>query len=261
MHRQESLVEKRWNAEYGRGRYSGEAPVEMITRILAAARARNLPAGCLQRGTVQDLAPGISFPLVIGIQVFQHGTAAAVAAHVRAAGARVSPGGIFAIRVNAAGTDVHPAHRVIEEKDGAFTVEYLDGPKRGLDIHFFSGPEHLEGAQLASHVIAVGHGGGVSNPHRGPAARVIPRSRVATLHPRASASATCQASQDVTLSRNSHTRGAKGAERCTGKKQLRPSPRRARIDQRRHDQGSVGLGLRLTGQFNEPGAQADCLGG
>jgi hypothetical protein len=159
MHRQESLVEKRWNAEYGRGRYSGEAPVEMITRILAAARARNLPAGCLQRGTVQDLAPGISFPLVIGIQVFQHGTAAAAAAHVRAAGARVSPGGIFAIRVNAAGTDVHPAHRVIEEKDGAFTVEYLDGPKRGLDIHFFSGPEHLEGAQLASHVIAVGHGG------------------------------------------------------------------------------------------------------
>ena len=141
MHRQESLVEKRWNAEYGRGRYSGEAPVEMITRILAAARARNLPAGCLQRGTVQDLAPGISFPLVIGIQVFQHGTGAAAAAHIRAAGARVSPGGIFAIRVNAAGTDVHPAHRVIEEKDGAFTVEYLDGPKRGLDIHFFSGPE------------------------------------------------------------------------------------------------------------------------
>jgi predicted TPR repeat methyltransferase len=45
MHRQESLVEKRWNAEYGRGRYSGEAPVEMITRILAAARARNIDRG------------------------------------------------------------------------------------------------------------------------------------------------------------------------------------------------------------------------
>ena len=101
MHRQESLAEKRWNAEYGRGRYSGEAPVDMITRILAAARARNIdrglyigcgngrnyiplrragldltgidisaeaiaqlrrqlpdvPAGCLQRGTVQDLSP------------------------------------------------------------------------------------------------------------------------------------------------------------------------------------------------------------
>jgi hypothetical protein len=56
-------------------------------------------------------------------QVFQRGTAAAAAAHIRAAGARVSPGSIFAIRVNAIGTDVYPAHRVIEEKDASFQWE------------------------------------------------------------------------------------------------------------------------------------------
>ncbi|MDP9296591.1 MAG: hypothetical protein M3O88_07875 [Actinomycetota bacterium] len=44
--------------------------------------------------------------------------------------------------MNAVGTDVAPAHEIVEQgEDGSFTVRYLDGPKRGLDVHFFSRTE------------------------------------------------------------------------------------------------------------------------
>lgn len=185
MHHNENLVEQRWNAEYSKGRYSDETPVDMVGRIVAAAQSRDikrglyigcgngrnyiplheaglsllgidisaeaiaqlhrllpgLPAGDLRHGTVGDLPEGMLFPLVVGIQVFQHGSAAESAAHIRAAACRVAPGGLFAIRVNAVGTDVYPAHRVVEEREGGLTVEYLAGPKQGLNVHFFSGPE------------------------------------------------------------------------------------------------------------------------
>src|SRR5450755_705357 len=53
--------------------------------------------------------------------------------------------------------------------------------------------------------------GGVTKPQRGPVARASLRSSVATLEPRNSASATYQASYDVTFARSSHTLGANGA--------------------------------------------------
>jgi SAM-dependent methyltransferase len=181
----EDLIRSRWDAEYVRGRYLGEAPVDMISRIIDLARRRALTEGLyigcgngrnfiplhdaglklvgidisaeaigqlrallpaisrgnLRQGTVHDLPADVSFPLVIGIQVFQHGTARAAAEHIAAAASRVRPGGLFAIRVNAVGTYVYPAHRVVEERDGGFTVEYLTGPKQGLNVHFFSGAE------------------------------------------------------------------------------------------------------------------------
>jgi SAM-dependent methyltransferase len=180
-----NLVRRRWDAEYARGRYSGEPPVQMISRIIDLAQRRGLNEGLyigcgngrnyiplreaglklvgidistqaieqlrrlqptiradsLLQGTVHDLPADMSFPLVVGIQVFQHGTAATAAEHIAAAAARVRPGGLFAIRVNAVGTYVYPAHRVVEQHDGGFTVEYLTGPKHGLNVHFFSGPE------------------------------------------------------------------------------------------------------------------------
>ena len=80
-----------------------------------------------------------TFPLVIGIQVFQHGDHPPAHAFVRAAQDLVAPGGLFCLRVNATGTDVSHAHEVIESSgDGGLTVRYLEGPKRDLDIHFFS---------------------------------------------------------------------------------------------------------------------------
>jgi len=97
----------------------------------------------LVRGDLSALPDGATYPLLIGIQVFQHGDRAAAHAHIRAAQHRLSPGGLFCLRVNAVGTDVWPAHEVTERDpaDGGFTVRYLAGPKRGLPIHFFSAAE------------------------------------------------------------------------------------------------------------------------
>ena len=51
----------------------------------------------------------------------------------------------MAVRVNAVGTDIVHAHEVTERgPHGDFTVRYLDGPKRGLQIHFFSRSELAE---------------------------------------------------------------------------------------------------------------------
>ncbi len=96
----------------------------------------------LVHGDLAALPPGRTWPLVIGIQVFQHGCRADAHAHVRAAQQRLRPGGMFCLRVNAVGTDVWPAHETTETRpDGGFTVRYLEGPKDGLQVHFYSGAE------------------------------------------------------------------------------------------------------------------------
>jgi len=51
-------------------------------------------------------------------------------------------GGLFFLRVNSAATAVYYRHTVIERSDaGGFTVRYLDGPKRGLAVHFYAREE------------------------------------------------------------------------------------------------------------------------
>jgi hypothetical protein len=96
----------------------------------------------LIRGDLTALPPGMAWPLVIGIQVFQHGDRAAAHAHIRAAQQRATLGGLFCLRVNATGTDLWPEHEVIEcDPDGGLTVRYLAGPKQGLLIHFFTATE------------------------------------------------------------------------------------------------------------------------
>jgi SAM-dependent methyltransferase len=93
-------------------------------------------------GDLSALPAERAYPLLIGIQVFQHGDRAAAHAHIRAAQQRVSPGGLFCLRVNATATDVWPRHEVTErDPDGGFTVRYLTGSKQGLRIHFFAGAE------------------------------------------------------------------------------------------------------------------------
>jgi hypothetical protein len=83
-----------------------------------------------------------TYPIVIGIQVFQHGDRATAHAHVRAAQRRLAPGGLLCVRVNAVGTDIEYDHDVSEgESSGGFTVRYRAGPKAGLDVHFFAGTE------------------------------------------------------------------------------------------------------------------------
>ena len=93
----------------------------------------------LIRGDLSALPRDRLYDVVVGIQVFQHGDRAEAHANIAAAKDRVSPGGLFCLRVNAVGTDVWPAHDIIERTpDGSFTVRYLAGPKEGLSIHFFS---------------------------------------------------------------------------------------------------------------------------
>jgi hypothetical protein len=84
------------------------------------------PATAPGRGTLPAEA---AYPPLIGIQVFQHGDSAAAHAHIRATRQRLTPGGLFCLRVNA--TDVWPRHEVTEHHpDGGFTVRYLVGPSR-----------------------------------------------------------------------------------------------------------------------------------
>lgn len=98
--------------------------------------------GRLICGDLGAMAQGLKYPVVIGIQVFQHGDRGEAHSHIEAAKSRVAERGLFCIRVNAAGTDIEHKHEVVEEDaDGGFTIRYLQGPKEGLLIHFFAREE------------------------------------------------------------------------------------------------------------------------
>ena len=96
----------------------------------------------LVTGDLSALPAGQRFPLVVAIQVLQHGTRAQAHGLLADSLARVAAGGLCAIRVNAVGTDVHPAHEITErDEDGSFSVRYLEGPKAGMSIHFWAARE------------------------------------------------------------------------------------------------------------------------
>lgn len=113
-----------------------------VSPIAIEQLRRRAPERRLFCGDLSVLPPDDPYDLVLGIQVFQHGTRGTAHAHLRAAQERLAPGGLMAIRVNAMETDVWPRHAVMErDADGGFTVRYLEGTKVGLDIHFFSRSE------------------------------------------------------------------------------------------------------------------------
>jgi hypothetical protein len=90
-------------------------------------------------GDLASLPAEERYPIVIGIQVFQHGDRRTTHEHIRAAQKRVSDEGVLCIRVNAVGTDIEYKHKIVEQDpDGGFTVRYLQGPKSRLLIHFFA---------------------------------------------------------------------------------------------------------------------------
>jgi SAM-dependent methyltransferase len=99
----------------------------------------------LVHGDLSALPADARYPIVIGIQVFQHGDRATTHRLIAEAQQRLGPGGLFCLRVNAVGTDVWPDNEIVErDADGSFTVRYKAGPKRGLLIHFFT-LEELQG--------------------------------------------------------------------------------------------------------------------
>ncbi len=112
------------------------AAIDQLAARMPACHDRLIP------GDLAALPAGHTWPIVIGIQVFQHGDRTGAHAHLLAAQRRLRPGGLFCLRVNAVGTDVWPAHEVVEQDpDAGFTVRYTAGAKRGLFIHFFAGTE------------------------------------------------------------------------------------------------------------------------
>jgi trans-aconitate methyltransferase len=93
-------------------------------------------------GDLAVLPAPARYELVIGIQVFQHGTRLQAHQHLLAAAEHVVAGGLLCVRVNATDTDIEYDHNRIEEAaDGGYTIRYQAGPKAGLDIHFFTAAE------------------------------------------------------------------------------------------------------------------------
>lgn len=114
------------------------------TAITQLTRRRPDRASRLIHGDITALPSGSTFGTVVGIQVFQHGSEEESHAHIHAALDLLVPGGLFCIRVNAAGTQIEHKHTVVETNDaGGFTVVYEEGPKSGLHVHFF-GRDELE---------------------------------------------------------------------------------------------------------------------
>jgi hypothetical protein len=124
-----------------------QAGLDLVGLDLSAAALAQLAERAPERreqlihGELSALPAGATYAVVLGIQVFQHGDRASAHDRIRAAQARLAPGGIFCLRVNAVGTQLEYDHDVVEREGGGFSVRYLAGPKRGLLIHFFAESE------------------------------------------------------------------------------------------------------------------------
>ena len=113
--------------------------LDISARAVAQLRQRRPSTAGLIVGDLSAVLPSARFELVIGIQVFQHGHRDQAHQHLTGAAARVAPGGLLCVRVNATETDVrHPHERTETSSDGSFTIRYRSGPKTGLDVHFFT---------------------------------------------------------------------------------------------------------------------------
>ena len=99
-------------------------------------------SGKLLCKSLADFEPRGLFDYVVAIQVFQHGTESEVSRHFDRVSCLLKAGGLLFLRVNSASTKIYLRHTVVEKNmHGGLTVRYDEGPKRGLDIHFFSQAE------------------------------------------------------------------------------------------------------------------------
>jgi methyltransferase family protein len=115
-----------------------------VSGVAITQLAERMPqhASRLIHGDLGALPADVRFPIVIGIQVFQHGDRETCYRLIRRAQGFLEPGGLIAVRVNATETDIEFEHDVIESQaDTGITIIYRDGPKTGLPIHFFARKE------------------------------------------------------------------------------------------------------------------------
>jgi SAM-dependent methyltransferase len=91
------------------------------------------------------------FNYLIAIQAFQHGDNNKVSQYFKQAAAALKPGGKLFLRVNSGSTEMIYDHRIVQpafacgrnshrhntSRPRKGTVLYLEGPKKGQQIHFF----------------------------------------------------------------------------------------------------------------------------
>ena len=82
------------------------------------------------------------FDYIIAIQVFQHGTQKEISKYFEKASSLLKSGGLLFLRVNSVSTDIYFKHITTETNNhGGITIRYVEGPKKDLDIHFYSREE------------------------------------------------------------------------------------------------------------------------
>ena len=115
---------------------------EAITRL--AGRRPGQPLS-LVVGDFRSYRGEAPFGYLIAIQVFQHGNDEDASRYFRKTAEILRPGGFFFLRVNSSATEIHRRHTVLERNPlGGFTIQYDEGPKRGLAVHFYSAAELAE---------------------------------------------------------------------------------------------------------------------
>lgn len=98
--------------------------------------------------------PDEEFDYLISIQIFQHGKEQDVKGYFNKVREILKKEGFFFLRVNSISTELNYKHELIEKNAlGGFTIKYLDGPKKDLNVHFYTKEEilsHLEGFEIIS---------------------------------------------------------------------------------------------------------------
>ncbi|RNJ78888.1 MAG: class I SAM-dependent methyltransferase [Nitrosopumilus sp. H8] len=95
-------------------------------------------AGNITHADFEDYEAGM-FEYAVSIQTFQHGTQEKTAGYFAKVSRILRPGGLLFLRVNSSSTQIRLRHAVTEKGgSGGFTVRYLEGPKKDLDVRFYS---------------------------------------------------------------------------------------------------------------------------
>lgn len=103
-----------------------------------------------------NIASARVFDYLVSIQVFQHGNKQQVDKYFKNSQYALKPGGKLFLRVNSAGTEIYYPHKLVEGSNSeGKTVLYENGPKTGMEIHFYSHKELLDIAEKNSFDIII----------------------------------------------------------------------------------------------------------
>lgn len=123
------------------------AGLDISTNALGQLESR-YPAAELVHADFLNYVPNELFDYVVSIQIFQHGTAKTAKSYIQKVHALLRTDGLFFLRVKSTNMDMKHPHTITERPgDGSFTAHFSEGPKRGLDIHYYSRTE-LESVAL-----------------------------------------------------------------------------------------------------------------